>query len=148
MCQDKVSSDMLQWRETVKSVQRDCKRCILERAKPAEQLMGDLPESRLAAGTPPFSQTACDYFGPIETLSARNRVIKRWGALFTCLVTRVVYLDVSNSLSNGDFLLIMRRFLALYGKPKRVHSDNGMNFAGDEYELREAIEALHGAEKI
>ena len=111
MCQDKVSSDMLQWRETVKSVQRDCKRCILERAKPAEQLMGDLPESRLAAGTPP---TACDYLGPFETSSPRNRVTKRWGALVTCLVTRAVYLYIANSLSTDDFLLIMRRFIALY----------------------------------
>ena len=68
--------------------------------------MGDLPESRLAAGTPPFSRTAYDYFGPIETSSERNRVIRRWGALFTCLVTRTVYLDVANSISTVDFLLI------------------------------------------
>ena len=34
-----------------------------------------------------LSQTACDYFGPIETCQVRNGVTKRWGALFTCLVT-------------------------------------------------------------
>ena len=135
-------------REAVKKVQRSCQYCFRQRAKPAVQLMGDLPDCRLAAGTPPFSQTACDYFGPMETAYARNRVAKRWGALFTCLVTRAVYLDVATSLSTDDFLLLLRRFIGLYGKPKKIFSDNGTNFVGADRELREAVEALQRSEGV
>ena len=110
--------------------------------------MADLPVCRLDAGTPPFSQSACDFFGPIEIGLPRNRTAKRWGALFTCLVTRAVYLDLAASLSSDDFLLLLRRFIALYGKPKRMYSDNGTNFVGAERELREAVEALHQSDQL
>ena len=134
-------------REAVKKAPRFCAYCIRERAKPVEQLMGDLRDSRLAAGEPPFSRTAQnrDYFGPFETASARNRVNKRWGALFTCLVTREVYIDISNSLSVDDFLLILRRFIAIYGMHKRINSDNRTNFVGGERLLREEVETVHAA---
>jgi len=61
------------------------------------------------------------------------------------LVTRAVYLDVATSLSSDDFLLIMRRFISLYGKPVHMFSDNGTNFVGAERELREAVEQLHAS---
>jgi len=132
-------------REAVKKIKRTCPYCIRQRAQPAVQQMADLPSCRLAAGAAPFSHTACDYFGPIETAQVRNRVTKRWGALFTCLVTRAVYLDVATSLSSDDFLLIFRRFISLYGKPAHMFSDNGTNFVGAERELREAVEQLHSS---
>jgi len=135
-------------REAVKKIRRSCHRCKLDRAKPASQLMGDLPESRLAAGTPPFSRTAVDYFGPMETSASRNTTTKRWGALFTCMVTRAVYLDLAHSLSADDFLLVLRRFVSIYGRPVRIHSDNGTCFVGAERELREAVESLNSAEPI
>lgn len=125
-----------------------CVRCIKDRAKPATQLMGNLPESRLASGSPPFARTACDYFGPIETASARNRITKRWGAIFTCLTTRAVYLDLARSLSTDDFLTMFRRFIGLYGRPTHLHSDNGTTFVGAERELREAIERLQAAKEV
>ena len=104
--------------------------------------MSDLPECRLDAGSPPFSQTACDYFGPIHT----SLNTKRWGAIFTCLTTRAVYIDMATSLSTECFLIILRRFVSFYGKPKAIYSDNGTNFVGAERELREAVEALHSSE--
>ena len=135
-------------REAVKKVRRECRVCKKERAKPGEQQMGDLPHSRLEFGVPPFTNTACDLFGPIEVGLPRNRSAKRWGVLFTCLVTRAVYLDIVPSLSSGDFLLALRRFIGIYGKPKRIHSDNGTNFVGGERELREEAEKLYGEEEL
>lgn len=135
-------------------MQRSCTRCTQERAKPVVQLMGSLPESRLAAGTLLFSRLACDNFGPLETSSGRNRVAKRWGALFTCLVTRVVrviravYLDIASSLSSDDFVLMFRRLIGLYGKPTTVHSDNGTGVLGAERELREAVRQLNRSEEV
>ena len=110
--------------------------------------MGDLPEARLDFGSPPFSNSACDLFGPMEVGLPRNRTVKRWGVLFTCLVTRAMYLDLVTSLSSDDFLLVMRRFIGLYGRPKRLHSDNGTNFVGAECELREAAQSLYQTDSV
>ncbi len=60
--------------------------------------MGDLPDSRLEFGTPPFRNSAMDLFGPLEIGLTRNRTAKRWGVLFTCLVTRAVFVDLVLSL--------------------------------------------------
>ena len=133
-------------REAVKRAQRDCLRCRRHRAKPVEQLMGDLPMSRLDAGSPPFTRAACDYFGPFEVARARNQACKRWGVLFTCLVTRAVYLDLATSLSSDDFLLVLRRFIATYGKPRQIFSDNGTNFVGADRDLRQEVEQLNKAD--
>lgn len=105
--------------------------------------MADLHPSRLAEGEPPFARTTVDYFGPMEVGYARNRTKKMWCALFTCLTTRAVYLDLSPTLNSTDFLLILRRFIGIYGRPKRMHSDNGTNFVGAERLLRESVLQLH-----
>ena len=96
----------------------------------------------------PFTYTACDYFGPLETSTSRNRTVKRWGALFTCMVTRAVYLDLATSLSTDDFLLVLRRFIGVYGRPKQMFSGNGTNFVGDERELRQSVEELQASVKL
>ena len=133
-------------REAIKRATNACPSCIKERAKPGQQLMGDLPPQRLDMLTLPFNRTSVDYFGPLTVGLNRNRTEKRYGALFTCLVTRAVYLDLSKSLSTEDFLLILRRFVGLYGRPRSINSDNGTNFFGSERELREEIKELPGRE--
>lgn len=110
--------------------------------------MADLPESRLDAGSLPFTRTAVDLFGPFDVSLYRNRTAKRWGVLFTCMVTRAIFLELVPSLSTPDFLLSLRKFIAMYRKPAVIHSDNGTNFVGAERELREAVEPLHASEGI
>ncbi len=56
----------------------------------------------------------------------------------------MVYVDVATSLST-DYFLLLRRFIGLYGKPRRIFSDNGTNFVEAEWELREAVEQLHNS---
>ncbi|XP_045028164.1 uncharacterized protein LOC123471199 [Daphnia magna] len=135
-------------RELVKRIRHECEKCKRERAKPGEQLMAELPDSRLESGSAPFTRTACDLFGPLEVGLSRNRTAKRWAVLYTCLVTRAVYVDLVNSLSSDDFLLSLRRFIGLYGKPRVMHSDNGTNFVGAENELKEEAEKLYADEKV
>jgi hypothetical protein len=139
---------IIRGRELVKKTRRLCLQCIKERAAPAAQMMSDLPAERLNSYSPPFTHVATDYFGPIETSAGRNRVVKRYGALFTCLVTRAVHLELAESLSAEDFLLVFRRFIGLYGKPASVHSDNGTNFVGAERELNELILVLNDDPKL
>ncbi|KFD62107.1 hypothetical protein M514_25709 [Trichuris suis] len=68
--------------------------------------------------------------------------------LFTCLTIRAVYLDIAQSLSTEDFLLVLRRFVSLYGKPESVYPDNGRNFVGVARELRRAVQTLNGDDAL
>jgi len=135
-------------REEVKRIGRECPECRRERAKPAGQLMGDLPDVRLDMLTPPFNRTAVDFFGPLQVSLGRNRTAKRYGVIFTCLVTRAVFLELAQSLSTPDFLMVMRRFMGLYGKPRSINSDNGTNFVGTERELRQSLDELANSEAL
>jgi hypothetical protein len=69
-------------------------------------------------------------------------------ALFTCLVTRSVYVDVAILLSSDDFLMVWKRFAAIYRKPELIFLDNGTNLVGAERILREELERLKGDGKI
>ncbi|XP_032782640.2 uncharacterized protein LOC116920627 [Daphnia magna] len=128
-------------REAVKRVRNECIPCRRFRPKAALQMMADVHKARLGAREPPFTYTSVDYFGPIDVVHGR-RTAKRWGALFTCLVTRALYVDVAVSLSSDDFLLVLRRFASIYRKPAHMFSDNGTNLVGAERILREELERL------
>ena len=129
-------------REIVKGIRRRCRQCREEFARPVGQMMADLPKERLDFGKPPFHHTCVDYFGPLEVSYGRNKSAKRYGVLFACLVTRAVYLDLAQSLSTSDFLLVYHRFTSIYGKPATIWSDNGTNFVGAEKEMREYVEQI------
>ena len=106
--------------------------------------MGTLPKEILAIQKPAFTHTAVDYFGPVEVANVRGQPVKRCGALFTCLTTRTVYLNVAKSLSAEDFMLVFRRFEAIHSRPKTLHSDNGTNFVKGEKILLNEIKELYG----
>uniref|UniRef100_A0A914Y218 Integrase catalytic domain-containing protein n=1 Tax=Panagrolaimus superbus TaxID=310955 RepID=A0A914Y218_9BILA len=53
---------------------------------------------------------------------------KRWVALFTCLTTRVLHLEVVENLTTGRFLHALRRFIARRGQPDSIISDNATTF--------------------
>lgn len=103
--------------------------------------MADLPKDRVTPA-PPFTFTGVDYFGSYIVKDGRKEV-KRYGALFTCLASRAVHIEISNSL-DADSLIIqaLRRFIARRGTVKMIRSDNGTNFVGAEAELREAIKEM------
>ena len=68
-----------------------------------------------------------DYFGALNVKKGRA-VVKRWGALFTCLNSRAVHLELASSLESDDFIIVLRRFINRRGPPKFMYSDNGTNF--------------------
>ena len=77
--------------------------------------MGDLPYDRIEIGQTPFYNTGIYYFGPILTKQSRRtrsktEKTKRWGALFTCINTRAVHLELLWDLTTGSFILALRRF--------------------------------------
>ena len=134
---------VLQVRITVRSAVDKCVECRLRRAKPQAPLQGALPSARLHSHTPAFIYVGVDYFGPIWVIVKRSRV-KRWGVLFTCLVTRGVHLEIAYSLDAVSFLMAFWRFCDSRDIwPKKVWSDNGTNLTAAEEELKQLIQGLN-----
>ena len=103
-------------RRVMKSVIGKCVTCKRLFAKPATQLMADLPLDRISPHLPPFSHVGVDAFGPMLVTRRRSRE-KRYGCLFTCFVTRAIHLEVVESLDSDSFLNAFRRFVARRGPP-------------------------------
>ena len=103
--------------------------------------MADLPKDRLTQ-VPPFTYIGVDYFGPFTTKQGRKEH-KRYGALFTCLVSRAVHIEIANSLETDSFLNALRHFIARCGPVREIRCDNGTNFVGAERELREALDEMN-----
>ena len=131
-------------RSTVRSVIGRCFPCKRAWASALSQEMADLPPDRVTPGDPPFTNVGVDYFGPIIVIRGRTE-LKRYGCLFTCLVTRAVHLEVANSLDTDAFLNALQRFIARRGKPQLIRSDNGTNFVGAKVELAKAIQGWNQA---
>ena len=80
----------------VRQLISSCVMCRRIKSTPQDQKMADLPEDRLTPA-PPFTYVGVDYFGPYVTKEGRKER-KRYGALFTCLVSRTVHIEVAHSL--------------------------------------------------
>ncbi|CAG4990913.1 unnamed protein product [Colias eurytheme] len=128
-------------RSTLRSVQYQCQWCKVYKSKPSEIPMGNLPLERLQHGAFPFTCTGVDYFGPM-TITVARRHEKRWGALFTCLTTRALHIELVPTLSTDSMIMALRRFAARRGMPKNIYSDNGTNFVGAKKEIKEAVENM------
>nr|CAB3263156.1 uncharacterized protein LOC104265735 [Phallusia mammillata] len=115
-----------------------CLKCRRRDAKPAKQLMSELPPARLQMNVHPFAYTGVDYFGPLLIKRGRSEV-KRYGCLFTCLTTRAVHLEVACDLSTDAFVNALRRFIARRGVVLHMYSDNGTNLVGAERVLKDGI---------
>ncbi|KIH60849.1 Tas retrotransposon peptidase A16 [Ancylostoma duodenale] len=85
------------------------------------------PQERVKQPAHPFSNSAVDYLGPFNIENHPNTA-KVWIALFTCLNTRAIYVDIASSLSAICFLQILRRFIATNGTPRWLLSDNAPAF--------------------
>lgn len=121
-------------RTIVKAGKRACQMCQLRKAVPRPPFEGQLPVDRLQAYARPFTHTGLDFFGPYHVAVGRRRE-KRWVALFTCLVTRAVHLEVAADLSTDAVLLCLRNLCHLRGTPAVIRCDNGTNFVGARNEL-------------
>ena len=129
---------------TVRSVLSSCFDCKRRQGPVGEQKMANLPRPRVTPDQPPFTCVGIDYFGPFLVRQKRS-MVKRYGAIFTCLALRAVHLEVCHSLDTDSFIHALRRFIARRGQVKEIRSDNGSNFVGGERELRVMIDSWNQA---
>jgi len=83
-----------------------CVKCYRFRQVKTHQLMADLPAFRVNYA-PVFSHCGVDFAGPFSTKPSvgRSRIVyKTYLALFICLTTKAVHLEIVNDLSGAQFL--------------------------------------------
>ena len=103
--------------------------------------MADLPPDRAEIG-PPFINVGFDVFGPWTVQTRRNRggvaLNKRWGVVFTCLVSRAIHIELLETMDASSFICALRRFFSIRGPALRLRCDRGSNFVGAKTELDES----------
>ncbi|XP_055850677.1 uncharacterized protein LOC129915222 [Episyrphus balteatus] len=125
-----------------------CVVCARYSCKLGQQLMSELPADRVQIGKP-FVHCGVDYAGPFEIkmLDKKGEQITRskcWVAIFVCLKTRAVHIDLVTDLTSLSFIACYERFIARRGRCERMYSDNGTTFVGTNNELKRAIDKWTG----
>ena len=93
-----------------------CITCQKLKGMVEEQTMADLPPDRSEPAS--FTFSAVDYFGP-----EGRREVKRYGVLFTCMVSRTVHLGNANLLDTASFINTLQRFISHRGPIRQLRSD-------------------------
>ena len=117
-----------------------CVDCRKLRGKTCQQKMSDLPEERLIE-EPPFSYCGVDMFGPFLIKEGR-KIHKLYGAMFTCLCSRAVHIETTNSMTTDSFIQALRRRNSRRRNIRIIQSDNGSNFIGASTELKRAFSEM------
>lgn len=114
-------------RATVESVLRNCSVCRRHEGGCYKMPpMCPLPKTRVTEARP-FSRVGIDYFGSVFVRTVLDEK-KIWVSLFTCIVTRVIHLEVVSDMTTEDFLMCLRRFVAQRGAPVEIINDNAKQF--------------------
>ncbi|GFU91469.1 integrase catalytic domain-containing protein [Trichonephila clavipes] len=135
---------ILSARDSVRRVVRRCISCFRNRPKFAEQIMGDLPESRVCSSSV-FHRTGIDFAGPFLIRSSKgrgSRNTKCYICAFVCLATKAVHLEVVSDLTSKAFIACLKGFVARRGKPSEIFCDQGTNFYGASRDLRKEFRQL------
>lgn len=134
---------ILNGRNLCKKIVHKCIKCFRVNPKPVEQLMGQLPMSRVQPSKP-FHHVGIDFCGPfVLKYPFRSKITtKAYVCVFVCFVTRACHLEVVGDLSTQSFLASFRRFTSRRGRCAHAYSDNGTNFIGAKGELIELKKLL------
>ncbi|UYV72999.1 hypothetical protein LAZ67_10001432 [Cordylochernes scorpioides] len=122
----------------VKQILFKCIKCARIRTKAVQQLMGNLPTSR-TNWTRPFTKTGIDFTGPVivKTSNLRNaRCDKAYIALFICMFSKAIHIELLSNLTTEAFLAALRRFIGRRGRPAEINTDDATNFVGAYKDLR------------
>ena len=126
-------------RKLAKDVCRDCMVCKRRAPKAMKQMMGQLPSHRVNPALC-FLNTGLDYAGPIHLKRGNPRkpsITKGYLALFICLATRAVHIEVVSDQKTNSLVAALKRFISTRGIPSNIYTDNGPNFVGARHELHD-----------
>lgn len=95
---------LLRARGIVKKLLRECTICFKAKPRFSEQLMGDLPLHRVVLSRP-FNHTGVDFCGLIyirEGTRRNSKKIKAYVAVFVCMSTKAVHLEIVSNLTTDS----------------------------------------------
>ena len=99
--------------------------------------------SRQSRDCTAFYQRGFDVFGPWTVQTRRTgggvAVNKRWGLVFTCLVSRAIHIELLETMDASSFICALRRFFSIRGPALRLRCDRCSNFVGAKTELDESL---------
>ncbi|XP_076397902.1 uncharacterized protein LOC143266157 [Megachile rotundata] len=124
-------------RRAVRTYVFSCVTCWRWRAKTAEQQMGNLPLDRVRPSRP-FINTGIDYAGPFVIKTSPGRCLrsrKAYVAVFVCLASRAVHLELVSDYTTDAFLAAYRRFVSRRGMCSLIRSDQRTTFIDAQREL-------------
>ncbi|GFU75626.1 integrase catalytic domain-containing protein [Trichonephila clavipes] len=127
----------LRGRSIARKIVHECVVCFKNKPIVANQLMGSLPRERVNPSFP-FLHTGIDYCGPffIRYKHQRKGIYQKiYVAIFVCLASKAVHLEIVSDLTTDAFLATLKRFVARRGKCATISSDNAKNFVGANREL-------------
>ena len=115
-------------RKLVKKTVKNCSGCKRFQAVALKNPpTAPLPSER-TEGTTPFNVIGVDFAGPVKYRSKRKEERKAYVILYSCSLTRGVFLELLPSLESTDFIRSLKLFIARRGRPSKVYSDNGKTF--------------------
>ncbi|XP_075167651.1 uncharacterized protein LOC142239762 [Haematobia irritans] len=132
---------------TARSVVQKCVRCTRAKPQLCQQIMGDLPQTRVVPARP-FINSGVDYCDPfwIHHRVRGKRPTKAYISVFCCFATKAVHLELVFDLSTSAFIGALKRFIARRGHCQNIYSDNATNFVGAKNQLSELAEAIYSSE--
>jgi hypothetical protein len=101
--------------------------------------MGNLPPHRVQVARA-FANVGIDFCGPFQLRESKRKnakIVKSYTAIFVCLVTKAVHLEIAFDLSAEGFVHVLKRFIGCRGIPSHIFSDNATNFVGAERKFKE-----------
>ena len=84
--------------------------------------MGELPKTRVRQSSS-FERSGVDYAGPIHLRLTKTRgkgTMKGYIAIFICMATRAVHIEVVEDYSSEAFIAAFHRFMARRGHCKEL----------------------------
>ena len=132
-----------QARKIIRGIRKRCYICRILGKKFANQKMAPLPAERLLPA-PVWSDVALDLFGPLEHVDlVRKRLTsKAWGIIITCLGSRAVHLDLTQSYDTDSVLQALNRFMSIRGSPSTILSDQGSQMRAASREVANMLEVV------
>ncbi|CAK1595738.1 unnamed protein product [Parnassius mnemosyne] len=127
-------------KNAIKFYIRNCIVCARQRATIRTQIMGELPKARVTPARP-FLHSGVDFAGPLQVLHSKGRgakTSKAYIAIFVCMVTKAIHLELVGDLTAESFIGAFHRFVARRGKCSHIWSDQGRNFVGANKDLADA----------
>ncbi|XP_014211623.1 uncharacterized protein LOC106641644 [Copidosoma floridanum] len=126
----------------IKAQLQRCVVCSRLQGRSTTQMMAPVSASRVTPSCA-FGRTGVDYAGPFSVLASKGRDIrtmKGYIAVFMCMTTKALHLELVSDLSTATFLGALAQFTGRRGRPSEVWSDNATCFRRADLELREALQ--------